>query len=255
MKRPSWLAVVIALNLVALAVLVFVFPHLMVSPGAVMPGHAGIAKDCFACHQPWRGAAANLCIDCHRTADIGIRTTKGAPMPAKAASSSTSTIRASFHQALIEQDCLACHTDHPGPRLALRSRQAFAHDLLQPKTRDLCASCHAAPKDRLHRQPDLACGQCHANTAWKPATFDHDKLFVLDRDHDATCETCHKDADYSRYTCYGCHEHTPANIRAEHEEEGIRNFENCVECHRSADEEPQRQGGRTPKQRGGQERD
>ena len=93
MKRPSWLAVVIALNLVALAVLVFVFPHLMVSPGAVMPGHAGIAKDCFACHQPWRGAAANLCIDCHRTADIGIRTTKGAPMPAKAASSSTSTIQ------------------------------------------------------------------------------------------------------------------------------------------------------------------
>lgn len=41
----------------------------------------------------------------------------------------------------------------------------------------------------------------------------------------------------SRYTCYGCHQHTPANIRGEHIEEGIRNFANCVDCHRSADEE------------------
>jgi hypothetical protein len=40
-------------------------------------------------------------------------------------------------------------------------------------------------------------------------------------------------ADYSRYTCYGCREHTLANIRSEHVEEGIRQFDNCVECHRS----------------------
>mgnify|MGYP003381731295 CR=1 FL=1 len=60
---------------------------------------------------------------------------------------------------------------------------------------------------------------------------------VLDGDHNATCVTCHTTPDFKRYTCYGCHEHTPANIRSEHEEEGIRNFENCVECHRSADDE------------------
>lgn len=36
----------------------------------------------------------------------------------------------------------------------------------------------------------------------------------------------------SRYTCYGCHERTAANIRREHIEEGIRKFANCVECHR-----------------------
>jgi cytochrome c2 len=28
----------------------------------------------------------------------------------------------------------------------------------------------------------------------------------------------------------------PAKIRREHIEEGIRDFDNCVECHRSADE-------------------
>jgi cytochrome c peroxidase len=49
--------------------------------------------------------------------------------------------------------------------------------------------------------------------------------------------------DYSRYTCYGCHEHTPANVRSEHEEEGIRNFDNCVKCHRNATDEPKEGGG------------
>ena len=44
------------------------------------------------------------------------------------------------------------------------------------------------------------------------------------------------------YTCYGCHEHTEANIRAKHVHEGIANFTNCVSCHRSAHGES-REGG------------
>jgi hypothetical protein len=69
------------------------------------------------------------------------------------------------------------------------------------------------------------------------ATFNHDKLFRLDSDHNARCITCHEGSDYRRYTCYGCHEHTPDNIRREHVEEGIRDYSNCVKCHRSADED------------------
>ena len=83
---------------------------------------------------------------------------------------------------------------------------------------------------------------CHKTEAWKPATFDHNKYFALDRDHEATCETCHKNNDYSRYTCYGCHEHSQAKIRAKHVEEGIQNFENCVECHRDPGVEPDKRG-------------
>ncbi len=86
------------------------------------------------------------------------------------------------------------------------------------------------------------CGQCHSQQQWKPATLDHDKLFVLDRDHQTECVTCHTNDDYSRYTCYGCHEHQPGKIRSKHMKEGIANFENCVECHRSADEEPRKKG-------------
>ena len=49
-------------------------------------------------------------------------------------------------------------------------------------------------------------------TAWKPATFEHSKFFQLDEDHNATCITCHAVNDFSRFTCHGCHEHTPSNI-------------------------------------------
>jgi hypothetical protein len=94
----------------------------------------------------------------------------------------------------------------------------------------------------LHLQIKGNCAQCHSAQGWKPATFDHERLFALDGDHNARCETCHVNNDYSRYTCYGCHEHTPANVRAEHEEEGIRNFDNCVKCHRNATDEP-KEGG------------
>jgi len=57
------------------------------------------------------------------------------------------------------------------------------------------------------------------------------------------------------YTCYGCHEHTPAKIRAEHEEEGIRDFSDCVQCHRSAQEEPRERGREGGREGGRREKD
>jgi hypothetical protein len=59
------------------------------------------------------------------------------------------------------------------------------------------------------------------------------------------------DNDYTRYTCYGCHEHSRSKIREEHLEEGIYQYENCVECHRSGDAEEGREGTR---EGGGQDR-
>ena len=230
-----WLLALISINLLALLALTFIYPHLMVAPGALVAGHADVAGDCFACHAPLRGADSKRCVACHAVPDIGLRTTKGVSV-------ATQAVKVSFHQDLIEKDCIACHTDHAGPKLTHRARKPFSHTLLQVASRERCESCHKAPTDSLHRQIQGNCGQCHEQQRWKPATFDHDKLFLLDDDHNAKCVTCHVDSDYSRYTCYGCHEHTLANVRAEHEEEGIRNFSNCVECHRSADEEPRKNG-------------
>ena len=285
MKKRPVLLIVIALNLLVLVALAFAYPQLMVSPGPLVKGHADLSTDCFACHVPLRGASPALCIGCHAVADIGLKTSQGTPIVARAT-------RTAFHQDLVEQDCMACHSDHQGPKLTKRSRKPFTHALLNQPVQQRCASCHAAPKDtvhrdlkvecsqchqtdawlpahfdhallavaardrcetchnaptdRLHRQIQGHCKSCHQTTAWTPATFDHDKFFVLDRDHNTTCDTCHKNSDYSRYTCYGCHEHSQAKVRAGHVEEGIQNFENCVECHRNPGVEPEKQG------RGGQ---
>ena len=113
-----------------------------------------------------------------------------------------------------------------------------------------CETCHEPPTDTLHRQMKGNCAQCHSPQGWKPATFEHDKLFRLDGDHNASCVTCHQGNDYSRYTCYGCHEHTPDNVARKHQKEGIRDFENCVACHRSAKGDSDGHG-----ERGGRKRD
>lgn len=245
MKKRPVLLVVVALNLVVLVALAFVYPHLMVSPGPLMKGHEELAGDCFACHAAWRGAASTRCVECHVLADVGLKTTRGVPIPGRG-------VKTSFHQSLLEQDCMACHSDHQGPALTRRSRKPFSHALLTTSVREQCATCHAAPKDTMHRGLQTQCSQCHDSQAWRPAHFDHAKHFVLDRDHKAPCETCHRNRDYNRYTCYGCHEHTPAKVREEHLEEGIRNFENCVECHRDPRVEPQHGDKR---ERGRRERD
>jgi hypothetical protein len=222
-----WALILIAANLVALAVLVFAYPQYMIAPGPVMPAHTAIADNCFACHAPFQAAAPARCVACHAVRDIGIRTTKGLSLPQRG-------LKQSFHQALRETDCMACHTDHSDPALTRRAAKSFSHTLLRFEVQSQCASCHKAPANAFHRDQTIGCSQCHSTTAWKPARFDHSRYFALDGDHNAPCATCHTTPNYRQYTCYGCHEHNPARIRAIHAEEGIRNLDNCVACHRNA---------------------
>lgn len=243
-KRP-WLWAVVVLNLVALVALAFAYPHLMVSPGPLVQAHEALATDCFACHVAWRGAASARCVACHAVADIGRTTTQGLPVANRAG-------RVAFHQSLVAQDCMGCHGDHQGRAATTLGGRGFSHAQLKPDVRGRCASCHAAPRDAVHPDPRATCSACHTDTAWKPATFEHDRYFVLDRDHRTTCATCHTSADPRQYTCYGCHEHRPAKVRAEHLKEGIRDFENCVQCHRDPGVEPEKPGHR---ERGRRERD
>lgn len=230
------LKVILAVNLIILAILSFGYPHLMVGPGKLIPGHSKLETDCFACHAPLFGTSTERCVACHKPEEIGKLTSLGQPISKPLTSTP-------FHQKLLKQDCLACHSDHAGVK-RFRSAGRFDHALLQADARKQCQSCHKSPKDSLHQQISGNCSQCHNDNKWTPATFAHEKYFELDREHNVKCVTCHIRNDYSRYTCYGCHEHTPEKIRREHIEEGIRNFENCVECHRNADEDDIRMPGR-----------
>ena len=222
------LKIILACNLAALAALAFIYPELMVGPGKLIPGHQLLEGDCFACHAPFTGANSARCISCHRPADIGRLSTQGLAL-------AKPVMKTAFHQELNSQDCVACHSDHAGVKRFARQRQ-FDHSLLKTATAAQCQSCHKTPADSLHRQITGNCLQCHTQSQWTPASFEHNRYFALDRDHDASCVSCHVRNDYSRFTCYGCHEHTPDNIRREHIKEGIAKFDNCVQCHRSANE-------------------
>jgi hypothetical protein len=228
MAMSKLLKIILALNLIVITALVFIYPHLMVGPGKLIPGHKHLDTDCFACHASFTGADSTRCVICHKSSDIGRLTSTGLRIVKPLTS-------APFHQKLANQDCLACHSDHAGVK-RFRQQGRFNHSLLQKKTLDQCQSCHKSPADSLHRQISGSCGQCHSQNKWTPATFSHSNYFELDRDHNARCVTCHAGNDYQRYTCYGCHEHTPENIRREHIEEGIRSFDNCVKCHRNGSE-------------------
>ncbi|MEI6116751.1 MAG: cytochrome c3 family protein [Burkholderiales bacterium] len=222
---------VIALNLVVLVSLAFIYPALMVSPGQLSKAHAELASDCFSCHTPFLGASSARCESCHKVSQIGLLTTKGAPRP-------QAGTKIAFHQKLARLECIECHTDHAGLRPIDSKQKAFSHRLLSAEVQKQCASCHTPPKDSLHAALTDSCAQCHSQSKWKPATFDHNKLFVLDKDHNVKCTTCHENGDYKRYTCYGCHEHQPDKIRRKHIKEGIRDFENCVSCHKDPGEDP-----------------
>lgn len=223
------LVLIVSINLAIIVLLVVFVPHLMIVPGQPIEAHADIATDCFACHTPFLGSTPDKCISCHKVEEIGIKTTTGISIAKEEKS-------VAFHQELIEDDCVACHSDHKGVQ-AFRPINDFSHELLQPDRQDQCDSCHSNPGDALHLKIKSNCTQCHTQEAWVPATFDHDDYFRFDRHHDTDCVTCHIDNNYDDYTCYGCHEHSRSNIREEHIEEGIRNYENCVDCHRSGDED------------------
>ncbi|MBF0416957.1 MAG: cytochrome c3 family protein [Magnetococcales bacterium] len=236
--------IILLLNLLFIMALAFFLPNLMIAPGKLIEGHRALDQDCFACHNPLSGATSAKCIACHKVTDIGLRTTKGVPLAVQ-------KTKTPFHQKLQNQDCVACHSDHKGVA-KYRGRLHFSHNLLETADRARCQACHAKPSDRLHAAISGQCTQCHGTESWKASAINHDKLFLLDRNHNVRCTDCHTDGNYKQYTCYSCHEHSPAKIRHEHVKEGINPFDKCVSCHRNANEDDAKrlwrsQGGKEEK--------
>jgi Cytochrome c7 and related cytochrome c/Cytochrome c3 len=148
----------------------------------------------------------------------------------------------------LSTQCSSCHTT-----AAWKSGVAFDHNMIQGADKDNCALCHQKPSNAFHASSQDNCAKCHGTAQWLPSTFDHSKFFVLDAAHNASCKTCHATSDFAVYTCFGCHEHTESNIRAEHSEEGITNTNDCVRCHASANEDEIRrieggEGGLNPEE-------
>lgn len=186
-----------------------------------------------------KGLAGNSCMECHTDH-------KGAD-----ASKAFKTFRHASLTAALRNRCITCHKDQiPENPLHLHAQgncsgchttkkwkpATFDHKQLAASIKKECIGCHKAdrPNDNLHRQSDANCAACHGTNRWKPSTFNHNRYFRLEGDHRASCRTCHTaPGDYKKYTCYNCHEHSPSNIAAEHREEGIYRYDNCMKCHRN----------------------
>lgn len=259
---------------VLMGVIVYKFPHPMINPGELLEAHQDLNSECISCHAPFWGIDDNKCISCHTLADIGRDTSLTDSMQknvlfhqalknvacischtdhhGKIPREAISVFKHDLLSGTLIKNCISCHAQ-PSDDLHLslstdcnkchtttnwEKTIAFDHNLIISDKKENCNTCHAAPKDKLHSTlTESKCGTCHTSTAWTPATFDHDKYFILDRHHNVQCNTCHTNNDFTTYTCYGCHEHTASKMISEHREEGIYNITDCASCHKSGDED------------------
>ena len=260
---------------IACIVLMNQFPHTMLNPGDLVEAHQNINNKCLACHDPFSGISNDKCISCHKLSSIGIDTLlvnasnllnekvlfhqylsnqkcsachtdhKG-----EKPKMSLSSFNHEMLPAIVISKCNSCH-GQPSNQLhkqvttncknchnteGWKSSVTFNHDMIIGVDKNNCASCHKKPNDTFHQQVKENCDRCHSTNQWKPSTFDHSVHFQLDENHNAKCNSCHTNNNFSAYTCYGCHEHSESNIREEHDENGIYNYNNCVMCHKSGNE-------------------
>ncbi len=210
---------------------ILVFPYYAVTPGVLSQGHQRQRDDCLSCHAPLAGTPAEKCIACHRPSEIGLRSVAGAAL-------AKPRQRSNLVHRVVSGRCVGCHSEHAGLSRE-KAAARFRHDALPPDLKGACGSCHAQqrPPDVLHATLAANCTPCHTTTAWKPATFDHERYFRFDRDHPARCADCHAPkASLKEYSCTGCHEHSLDRMIAKHRKEGIANVEGCRRCHPSGDE-------------------
>ncbi|MEJ2208950.1 MAG: cytochrome c3 family protein [Anaerolineae bacterium] len=163
------------------------------------------------------------------------------------------------HGGELGQDCAECHTpqdwievtfDHAQTQFPLDGAHLDVacgdchQDAVFAGTPAECGACHEEPAYHAGLfDPD--CAGCHDTVVWSPARFDRAHTFPFDHGEEGVspCTMCHPDR-LADYTCYECHEHQPAEIAAEHREEGITDFQDCVRCHPTGrEEEGGREGG------------
>jgi hypothetical protein len=194
-------------------------------------GHAGLA--CSRCHTG--GAYAGLsaaCVSCHRQDYAATTNPNHAaghfPTTCETCHTITSWRPAKFDHGLTgfpltgahaQVDCAQCH---PGGRYA--------------GTPTDCYSCHQADyngtTDPNHRASGFPtqCQTCHSTTAWRPASFDHNKTrFPLTGAHTrVACAQCHPGGRYAGTPtdCYSCHQ---KDYPRDHPSEGRGT--QCQQCH------------------------
>jgi len=207
------------------------------APGKMSEAHAKYEDDCEKCHVRFdRNGQDKLCTDCHK--DVGQDT----------------RAQTGYHGRMKPQACRTCHTEHKGPgaKIAAFDKTKFDHAQTNYALRGGhqkvdCAKCHLPTKGyRVAMQDCVACHQkddkhkgslgpkcvdCHTETNWKEARFDHSKSrFALTGKHETVkCAECHKDTNYKEtpHACLACHK--------KDDKHKTRYGEKCETCHGTKD--------------------
>jgi hypothetical protein len=213
----------------------------VLAPGKLIQGHAKWDDECKACHARFdRTAQDALCMDCHKELALDVKGAHG------------------FHGLQLRakpQQCRNCHADHKGRAASIVELDTgkFDHALSDfalhgAHIKTECKACHvpsrkyreaASDCNSCHKKDDVhkgdlgpRCADCHNETRWPEARFDHGKTrFALSGKHsDAACSDCHKDkASYKEAprSCIGCHKKDDDGGKGHKGQYGER----CDNCH------------------------
>jgi hypothetical protein len=177
--------------------------------------HRGTPTACVACHaEPavHKGRFGTGCAQCHSTS----------AWTGAAFDHDLAAFKLTGRHKTV--DCKSCHVNN-----------------VYAGTAQTCASCHAEPAKHKGRY-GTACAQCHTTSQWTGATFKHTFPLNHGRRGVSACTTCHTTPnEFKTYTCYGCHEHTPAKIERRHAKRIIANLQDCVRCHANGREHGQKE--------------
>jgi hypothetical protein len=141
--------------------------------------------------------------------------------------------------------CVNCH-DGAGNMKGFDHNRVFVLDGRHAAVQ--CLTCHVEEKFRgtpsecvaCHGEPEIHaglfgtdCAACHTTTAWAPAMLTQ-HTFPLDHGEqgEIACAVCHTES-YVTYTCYGCHEHEPAETQRQHAKVDLVStpLNDCAACH------------------------
>ncbi len=198
-------------------------------------------QDCNQCHTTGNFSDASPdCVTCHQ-------------------SDYNSTTNPNHSSAGFPTDCVVCHTTNPnwtpanwdhndiyplnGAHALIADDCVACHNGDFNNTPNTCVGCHqddynnSTNPNHIGAQFPDDCIICHTETAWTPATFDHDgQYFPIDsgahKDEWNNCTDCHiNSSNYSIFSCITCHNSSETNN--DHSEVSGYVYESnaCFECH------------------------
>jgi hypothetical protein len=207
--------------------------------------HIAITNQCAECHNGNYTSTPNTCVGCHQT-------------------NFNQTTNPNHTTAQFPTSCETCHTqtawapsnfDHNtvypliGAHATVAANCVLCHANGYSNTPNTCAGCHQ-PDYNQTTDPNHAaaqfpntCADCHSQTAWTPATFDHDGQYfpIYSGQHNGewnTCSECHPNAsNYAVFTCTtSCHPQNSTN----NDHNGVSGYQYlssaCLDCHPDGNE-------------------